>query len=656
MPNTSTCTELENQIKELERRLQKYKSEAVRYKTLFELFPYGITISDALGEIIEINSAAKALMGLDQGNNKKHFTDEKEWQVIRPDGTDMPYDEWPGVVALNQNCLVPDSEMGIVKNNGEISWLNVTAAPLQLDRSGVAVIYKDISKQKAIEQAMSESDKKYRILVENANDAIFVTQNEKILFPNPKTVELTGYTIKELSEMHFTDFIHVEDKSIVMDRYRKRMSGEKPPSTYNYRIMHKSGKAVWVQINLASITWEGAPAVLAVIRDISNYRRMERQLQQAQKMEAIGNLAGGVAHDYNNISGVIMGYAELALTKLKPDDSLYTNVKEILNATKRSTEITRQLLAFARKQTIEPIILDLNNNIEKMIKMIRRLIGEDIDLAWIPGDGIWNIKIDPSQVDQIVVNLCVNARDAIEGVGKILIETSNAVFDARYCDDHLGFKPGEYVMLAISDNGKGMTQKQKEKAFEPFYTTKGMGKGTGLGLSTVYGIAKQNNGFINIYSELSKGTIVKTYFPRHTCNAVDVHHEKAVCDTLSKGETVLLVEDDSLILDIAKKILETLGYKVISYSNPNDVMAFIAEYSGKIDLMITDVVLPVMNGKELSEKIKHRYPEIKVLYMSGYTANVIAHHGVLDEGINFIAKPFLLKDFAAKVREALGCD
>lgn len=339
---------------------------------------------------------------------------------------------------------------------------------------------------------------------------------------------------------------------------------------------------------------------------------------------------------------------------MDPGDPLHADLVEIFTAAKRSTDITRQLLAFARQQPIAPKIIDLNDTIESMLKMIRRLIGEDIDLAWLPGSELWPVKIDPTQVDQVLANLCVNARDAIAGVGKVTIETKNISFDEAYCADHAGFVPGEYVLLAVSDDGRGMAPETLDKIFEPFFTTKGVGKGTGLGLATVYGIVKQNNGFINVYSEPEKGTTIKIYLFRHTGQAVvEAHRESTLEIPLSRGETVLLVEDDGSILKLGKRILEELGYVVLSATSPSEAMSLAEEHAGEINLLITDVVMPVMNGRELSEQLQLLYPNLKILFMSGYTANVIVHRGVLEEGVCFIPKPFSKKDLAVKVREVL---
>ena len=298
-------------------------------------------------------------------------------------------------------------------------------------------------------------------------------------------------------------------------------------------------------------------------------------------------------------------------------------------------------------------MLDLNETVEGMLKMLRRLIGEDIDLSWLPGKDLWPVKMDPSQIDQILANLCVNARDAISGVGKMTIETGNRIFDEDYCAAHPGFVPGEYVMLAVSDNGCGMDKETQLHIFEPFFTTKEMGKGTGLGLATVYGIVKQNNGFINVYSEPGQGTTFSIYLPRHIGKAEQTQKEDPSEPAAHGSETILLVEDEPTVLEMTRMMLEKLGYTVLAAATPGEAIRLAEAHTGEIHLLMTDVVMPEMNGRDLVRNLLTRYPNLKSLFMSGYTADVIAHHGVLDPGVNFIQKPFSIKNLAAKVREVL---
>jgi|GEM_PF-276476 len=382
-------------------------------------------------------------------------------------------------------------------------------------------------------------------------------------------------------------------------------------------------------------------------------QKLQGHLNQAQKMESVGRLAGGVAHDYNNMLSVISGYTEMAMEKVQPDDPLHADLVEILKAAQRSTDITRQLLAFARKQTIAPKVVDLNAIVESMLRMLGRLIGENIDLAWLPGKQLWSVKIDPAQIDQILANLCVNARDAIGGVGKVTIETGSIAFDDAYCEAHDGFLPGEFVLLVVSDDGCGMDKATLSNIFEPFFTTKGVAEGTGLGLATVYGIVKQNNGLINVYSEPENGTTFRIYLPRHVGEAPRMVAATKTQTPRSSGETVLLVEDEPSIMRMAKMMLKRMGYQVLAAGTPSQALAMAEEHAGAIDLLITDVVMPEMSGRNLSDQIHNLYPSIKTLFMSGYTANVIAHNGVLDEGVKFIQKPFSSHDLGIKVRMIL---
>jgi len=381
---------------------------------------------------------------------------------------------------------------------------------------------------------------------------------------------------------------------------------------------------------------------------------LKNQLLHAQKMESVGRLAGGVAHDYNNALSVIIGFTELAMDHVGSNESLKEHLAEVFKAATRATDITRQLLAFARKQAIAPMAIDLNRNIGGMLKMLRRLIGEDIELTWRPGEELWPVKMDPSQLDQILANLCVNARDAIEGTGKVTIETGKITLGEEYCNAHAGFVPGEYVVLIVSDNGGGMEKDVLDHIFEPFFTTKAVDEGTGLGLATVYGIVKQNNGFVNAYSELGRGTTIRVYLQRHS-EIPDEPEVRGPGDVpVAHGETVLLVEDDLAILKLTQRMLHGLGYTVLTAGEPEEALKQAEGYSGEIHVLVTDVIMPGMNGRELAGQLLRFRPNVSALYMSGYTADVIAHHGVLEKDVHFIQKPFSKMGLATAIRTALG--
>jgi PAS domain S-box-containing protein len=513
-------------------------------------------------------------------------------------------------------------------------------------------VSRDITERKLLQESIKASDERYRSLFNDALDMIHIVDDDgRIIDANPAEITILGYTKEEFIGKHLCDITHPDYKDRTRSYFQKVLDGENL-DIYETALLTKTGETIHVEVNAVPKRL-GSQGIRAVLRNITERKRLEHQLLQAQKMEAIGTLAGGVAHDFNNMLGVILGHTEMILEDMEPEGSHYENLEEVLKAAQRSADLTRQLLAFARKQTIEPMVLDLNDTVDGMLKMLKRLIGEDIELIWRPETNILPVKMDPAQLDQILANLCVNARDAIPDVGKVTIETENMFLDKAYCSDHFGFKPGKYVMLVVSDNGCGMDKQTVDKIFEPFFTTKESGKGSGLGLSTVYGIVKQNGGFINVYSEPGQGTSFKIFIRVHEGDVAEKIGMTAVDRPLGEGETILLVEDEQGLLTMGQRMLERLKYDVITATSPGEAMALAQKNANKIHLLITDVVMPKMSGKDLAGRIKGFNPNIKVLFMSGYTANVIAHHGVLDQGVHFIAKPFSIRSLSTKVREVL---
>lgn len=383
-------------------------------------------------------------------------------------------------------------------------------------------------------------------------------------------------------------------------------------------------------------------------------RKLQDQLQQTQKLDSIGRLAGGVAHDFNNMLGVILGHAEMAMDVLDPAHEAHADLQEIRKAAERSANLTRQLLAFARKQTVTPQVLQLNAAVADIYKMLKRLIGESIELEWQPGETIWSVKVDPSQIDQILANLCVNARDAITGHGRVTISTENCVISASDCVDKADATPGEYVCLKVTDSGTGMDQVTQENIFEPFFTTKAPGMGTGLGLSTVYGIIRQNKGFITVQSKVSEGTEFSVYLPRFAQTSTPVATPTQGATSMRGQETILVVEDEQAILDLIGSMLDRLGYQVLKAATPGEAIEMAEQHPVAIDLLLTDVIMPEMNGRSLAKNIQTRHPDIQCVFMSGYTADVIVRHGVLNTGVHFLQKPVSLKVLANKIREVLG--
>jgi two-component system, cell cycle sensor histidine kinase and response regulator CckA len=384
-------------------------------------------------------------------------------------------------------------------------------------------------------------------------------------------------------------------------------------------------------------------------------RQLREQLNQAMKLESIGRLAGGVAHDFNNMLNIILVNAEFALEELPSDSPLREALEEIGKATRRSADLTRQLLTFARKQTVEPRALDLNATVEGMLKMLGRLMGENLELVWAPGAGLGAVYLDPSQLDQVLANLCLNARDAIADTGRVTLSTDEVTLTREDRPDQPDFTPGRYVRLTVSDTGCGMSARVRTHLFEPFYTTKDVGRGTGLGLATVHGIITQNRGIIDVESAPGRGTTFHIYLPRHAPEAIaaPTMSRRPEDRGLTGTETILLVEDEPEILNVARRVLERQGYRVLQAATPILALALAARRAEPVDLLLTDVIMPGMNGRELADRLRETRPDLRCLYMSGYTADIIAHRGVLDEGVFFLQKPFTWRELAQKVRRVL---
>ena len=641
------------QRKQKENALRQSKSY---YRAIFETSGAAMFILEEDTTISHVNSNFEELLGY----SKQEVEGKKFWtEFLHSDDADwMRQNHYlRGHDPLAGPC---EYEFRFFARNGELryGYLTVDIIP-DTTQSVISVI--DITERKKAEQQLRESEEKYRVLVENLNEVIYALDEKgRITYVSPPIKSLTGYTPSELTGKHYICFVHPDDKERLLKNFQSSSRGI--DRRIEYRFITKENRIVWIRTAARPLLEEGeVTGVQGVLTDITERKQAEKeqeklqaQLNQAQKMESVGRLAGGVAHDFNNKLTIINGYAEMAIDIMDPSDPLRETIQEIHTAGKQSAAIVRQLLAFARKQTISPVQLDLNNTISSMLKMLHRLIGENIDLAWHPGNNLWPVKIDPSQVDQIMANLVVNARDAIADVGKITIETNNIEVDEDYCTLYSYFVPGQYVILAVSDNGYGMDKETLKNLFEPFFTTKDVGQGTGLGLATIYGIVKQNNGFINVYSEPGMGTTFKIYLPRHESEEPFVKPAIESTGQIPSGtETLLIVEDEKGVLQMSKVILERLGYTILIAENPSAALQLAEKYHGTIHLLITDVVMPEMNGRDLASRLAVSRPGLKTLYMSGYTANAIAHNGVLDKDVLFVQKPFPMQDLAVKVREAI---
>ncbi|MBN1661988.1 MAG: PAS domain S-box protein [Deltaproteobacteria bacterium] len=559
------------------------------------------------------------------------------------------------------------------KNGGTV-WVEVTAS-FSRDENGkpveIIINGRDITERKTAEKALESSDKRYRMIVENMHDTITIVDlNMNYLYQSPSEIRVTGFTPEEVMKIPISKQVTPASLNLMAGilaeelelEYSGRPFDPNRFRTFEVESYRKNGDIIWLEFTATfNRDEQGKPVtILLVGRDITQRKKaeeekekLEKQLIQARKMETVGRLAGGVAHDFNNMLNVIMGYAELTKMSLSEDSEIMQNILEIEKAAFRSRDLTAQLLAFSRKQIIAPKMINLNSLISDTQNSIARLIGEDIDFNFVPGDDLNMVKIDPSQFEQILMNLAVNARDALPDGGKLTIETANLRIDPTYCQDHLDFIPGDYVLLAVSDNGTGIDKNDLQYIFEPFFTTKAVGKGTGLGLATVYGIVKQHNGFINVYSEPDRGTTFKIYLPAST-DAEKEPEDISRQPLIVGAGNILLVEDDDMLRGMITEMLEIMGYGVTAVGNPKEALPLFEDGETSIDLVITDVVMPGMNGRELRDRLNNIRPGVKVLFMSGYTSNVIVHHGVLEDGVHFIQKPFNMNVLARKIAEIIA--
>ncbi|MCD6200157.1 MAG: response regulator [Deltaproteobacteria bacterium] len=515
-------------------------------------------------------------------------------------------------------------------------------------------------KEKQSQEALRESEERYRTIYDSSRDAIMIlTPNKGFLSGNPAAIEMFGCQ----NEDHFTSLTpaalspeYQPDEALSAEKAQKMMeiAMEKGNHFFGWKYKRVDGEEFYATVLLTMMKLHDEKVLQATVRDITERKKLEDQFRQAQKMEAIGVLAGGVAHDFNNLLTVILGNAQLALMNIIKDESFRKEIQEIEKAGKKASSLTRQLLAFSRKQIINPKILDINEVINETEKMLERMIGEDIEFLTVLEPDLRKVYTDPGQIDQVVMNLVVNARDAMPRGGNLTIETANVELDETYFQSrNTESKPGPYVMLAVTDNGIGMDDETLSRIFDPFFTTKEIGRGTGLGLSTVYGIVKQNNGYCWVYSEPGKGTTFKIYFPRVAEGVVAGKEDEKLADVISGSETVLIVEDNDALRDITKKILQKYGYRVLEAENGEKALNISETHEGPIHLLLTDVVMPGMSGSDLSEKLQSIRPETRVIYMSGYTDNAIVHHGILRQDINFIEKPFSPESLGKKVRQVL---
>jgi PAS domain S-box-containing protein len=655
--NLMTCED----ITERKRAEEALRESEERYRTILENIEDGYYETDLPGDLTFFNDSLCKMLGYSKdemlGMPNKQYTDEEnreklfqafnevyrtgeptkgfDWQVVRKDGR---------------------------KLFGEVSVSLIRGSEGQ--PTGFRGIARDITERKQAEEALRTEKQRFERLLENAPFGVILIGKEgNFKYVNSKFIELFGYDLKDIPNgkewfkkaYPDPDYRHQVIETWIHDS-NTSAPGENVP-----RIFTAACKDGTKKISRFITVQLGTGEYLMSCEDITLVQRAEEekaalaeQLRQSQKMEAIGRLAGGIAHDFNNLLTVIRGYSQLSLLELKADDNVREHIEEVQRATQRATDLTRQLLAFGRRQIMEMRILDLNALLKDLDKMLHRVIGEDIELTYRLTKDIGQVKVDAGQIEQVILNLAVNARDAMPSGGKLTIETSNAELDEAYAHVHIGSKPGRYVMLSVSDTGVGMTPEIRERAFDPFFTTKEKGKGTGLGLSTCYGIVKQSGGNIWAYSEPGRGTTLKIYLPRLDESLKEAKEEDKTVEILKGSETILAVEDEIEVRKLVAQILTGQGYRVIEASDGEDAIRVAEKNSeNNIHLLLTDVVMPGMSGHELAVLLGVSHPKMKVLYMSGYTDNAIVHHGVLEEGVNYIQKPFTLDALARKVREVL---
>lgn len=647
-------------------RLNKVLNESEeKYRHFFKALPQAVVITDKRGDIIDHNPAARDMFSLPAEISKENPVSSLQLKLFQEDGRPLSQRNFPSLIAFQSGHAV--HKIYCVESPREKTHRTVVidSIPRFFDDDSepgyVVNISKDITAIKKSERELIESESKYRRIAESIPGNVMVYQrnltgSEEIIYVSGGVTKLYGITQQEAlsgaswfwNRMHHNDIAVVKASLRESERSMKVWQGE-----HRLVMLDKSIKWIYYQgipnrDSKGVITWD------IVQLDITEKKLLADQLQQTQKMESVGRLAGSVAHDFNNMLSVILGNLELVMSGIDTDHEDYPILEEIKTAADRSASLTKQLLAFSRKDSNSPQTVQINNVFNSMSNVLRRLIGESVRLTWIPGESLNNILIDPNHVDQILANLCVNARDAVIGDGEIKVETSNCSFDADHLPNCPGMIAGSYVMLSVSDNGCGMSPEVVSQVFEPFFTTKKENEGTGLGLATVYGLVSQSDGYISIESQPGEGTSVKIYFPRYQGEETQEATRDQEQEKPEEGRgTILLVEDEPAILRVAEKILSINGYRVLATHSPMKAMSWAEEHRNEIDLILTDVIMPEMNGRELVESIVPLCSKAKVLFMSGHTGEIINIEEIKSGKFLFLPKPFTASDLRAKVKEVM---
>jgi len=631
----------------------------------------GVIACDTTGAVVSLNAAAENLTGWSSSEAEGRPMKEV-FRVINAQTRETAENPVNRALTEGVNVDLANHTILIAKNGTEYQIAD-SCAPIRNAAgtiSGAVLVFRDVTESYRQREELRASEQQHRLLVQNLHAGVVVhAPDNQIVLVNEQACKLFGLSLAQMLGRTALDpawrFVREDETVMPLEEQpaQRVLATRQPVHGLVIGVDRPATEdRIWVLVNaFHELDADGQLRhVVVTFVDITGRKlaeadreKLQAQLNQAQKMESVGRLAGGVAHDFNNMLGVILGQAELAMRKLGENEPLYKSLNEIQKAALHSADLTHQLLAFARKQTVAPKVIDLNAAVERMLKLLRRLIGENIAMAWLPARHLDPVLMDPSQLDQILTNLCINARDAIPDTGKITIETGSAAFDEAYCANYVGLSPGNYLMLSVRDDGSGMDAKILNHIFEPFFTTKESGKGTGLGLATVYGIVKQNNGFINVDSKPGHGTTFTIYLPRQTTKVAPVCEKSREQGRMKEGSIIMLVDDEPTILLVTKMMLEEMGYAVIAAGSPGEAIRLAREHHGRIDLLLTDMVMPEMNGSDLAKKLLSIYPGIRRVFMSGYAADVLDHRGVLASGVRFIQKPFSIEDLDATIRESL---
>src|SRR5213083_453669 len=620
------------------------------FHALVEHSSDAVALLDETGAITYVSQAATRLLGY----GVPELTGTNALGFLHPD--DLALTERLCRQLLDQPGTPIRTELRARHKDGSYHLVEAVAVNRLDDPAVGAVVanWRDITERLRAEQALRNSEQSYRSLVDGVRDVIFaLSPGGEVTSLNPAFEEMTGFPPAEWVGRPFEAFVHPDDVPLALDLFGRVLQGE-PRPTIQFRILTKTGPYRVAEFSASAQLRDGRlTGILGIGRDVTERLGLEQQLRQAQKMEAVGRLAGGIAHDFNNILTAITGHADLLLEDLGPHDPRRADVDEIRRSAERAAGLTRQLLAFSRQQVLQPKVVDLNALVLDMDKLLRRLIGEDVELATVLYPTLGRVTADPGQLEQVIVNLAVNARDAMPQGGKLTLETRNIDLDSSYTLEHSLVKPGPYVQLTVSDSGIGMDEETQAHAFEPFFTTKPRGQGTGLGLAMVYGTVKQSGGFIWVYSEPGRGATFKIYLPRVDAPVESAAPPAPVERPPRGSETVLLAEDEPAVRAIARQALERQGYTVLAAPSGADALALAAQHGATIHLLLTDVVMPGMSGRDLADRLTAQRPGIRVLYISGYTDNAIVRHGMLEPGLAYLQKPFRPDALVRKVREVL---